>query len=142
MVRVFAIRAFFRFMKEERLSDDDLLTAISNLESGKGSDDLGAGVQKVRIARKGQGKSGGYRVLIAIKIGERAVFLHGYAKNDYGNISAKFLSLLREAAGEVLSRSEEQVELLIASGAWREIARSKSDETARDGIDEDSGEES
>jgi hypothetical protein len=35
---------------------------------------------KQRLARAGQGKSGGYRTVIAFRRGDRAVFLYGFAK--------------------------------------------------------------
>jgi hypothetical protein len=44
--------------------------------------DLGGGVIKQRIARKGGGKSGGFRALILLRAGERAFFVHGFAKSD------------------------------------------------------------
>ena len=37
---------------------------------------------KQRVARAGQGRSGGYRTLIAVRFEESAVFLFGFAKND------------------------------------------------------------
>jgi len=48
--------------------------------------DLGGGVIKQRIARPGQGKSGGFRMLIAFKAGAGAFFVHGFAKNERDNI--------------------------------------------------------
>jgi hypothetical protein len=41
--------------------------------------DLGGGVIKQRVARVGQGRSGGYRMLVAYRAGARAVFLYGFA---------------------------------------------------------------
>jgi hypothetical protein len=40
---------------------------------------LVGGVIKQRVARPGQGRSGGYRVLVAYRAGHRAVFLYGFA---------------------------------------------------------------
>ena len=41
---------------------------------------------KLRVARPGQGKSGGYRTLLAYRKSERSVFLYGFAKNERDNI--------------------------------------------------------
>jgi hypothetical protein len=48
--------------------------------------DLGGGVIKQRIARPGQGRSGGFRVLLAYRAEERTVFLYGFAKSERDNV--------------------------------------------------------
>src|ERR1700683_1838925 len=48
--------------------------------------DLGSGLLKQRVARAGEGRSGGYRTIIAYRAGDRAVFLYGFAKNERDNI--------------------------------------------------------
>jgi hypothetical protein len=48
--------------------------------------DLGGGVIKQRVARTGQGRSGGYRMLLAYREGHRAVFLYGFSKSERENI--------------------------------------------------------
>lgn len=45
--------------------------------------------------RKGQGKSGGYRTLIAFRRGDRAIFLYGFAKSDRENIDDGELKVWR-----------------------------------------------
>lgn len=42
---------------------------------------------KKRVPRSGGGKSGGYRTLLAARIGSRNVFLHGFSKSDKANIT-------------------------------------------------------
>ena len=44
---------------------------------------------KQHLARVGQGKSGGYRTVIAFRRGDRAVFLYGFAKNERSNIALR-----------------------------------------------------
>lgn len=41
---------------------------------------------KSRIARPGQGKSGGFRMLIATNKGSLWVFMYGFSKNERSNI--------------------------------------------------------
>jgi hypothetical protein len=60
--------------------------------------DLGAGVIKQRVARAGQGRSGGYRMLIAYRMKDLSVFLYGFAKNERDNIDGDELTTLREIA--------------------------------------------
>ena len=65
--------------------DDEALRATLN---GAYDADLGGGVFKYRLARKGEGTSGGARALIAMKVGQRAVLMFGFEKKDLANIPA------------------------------------------------------
>ncbi len=68
---------------EERMDVINLLAA--NPEAGVS---LGAGLRKVRIARRGGGKSGGYRVLHFYRSPDMPLFLLTvFAKNEKANIS-------------------------------------------------------
>ena len=66
------------------------------MERGLVDAELGGGVVKQRVARAGQGRSGGYRMLIAYRAGDRAVFLYGFAKRERENVDADELLTLRE----------------------------------------------
>jgi hypothetical protein len=50
--------------------------------------DLGGGLIKQRIARTGQGRSGGYRTLMAFRSKERTIFVYGFAKSERDNIES------------------------------------------------------
>lgn len=75
-----------KWAKKERLIDACLLKAIDEIKEGLIDADLGGGLVKKRIARKGEGKRGGHRVLLAFKDHERAVFIFGFSKNDRENL--------------------------------------------------------
>jgi len=64
---------------------------------------LGGGLIKQRTARPGQGKSGGYRTIIAYRRGDRAVFLFGFAKSERANLDDDELSYLRRIGRSYLS---------------------------------------
>ncbi len=66
-------RAFGQFARKERLEDRVLCEAIERAERGIVDADLGGGVIKQRVARPGQGRSGGYRTLIAFCAGRHPV---------------------------------------------------------------------
>lgn len=83
--------------------------------------DLGGGVIKQRIARKGGGKSGGFRALILLRIGERAFFVHGFAKSDHGNIRNDELAALKKLASELLNYDEAALAKAIAAGVLMEV---------------------
>ncbi len=119
--RVFETRWFQRFARKEKISDAVLLGAVVRAEKGQGDADLGGGVIKQRIARPGQGKSGGYRTIILFRRGERAVFVYGFAKSNRANIDAEEEKQFKEAARHVLRLTEKQIAKLVENGDFVEI---------------------
>ena len=61
---------------------------------------------KQRVARAGQGKSGGFRTLLGMRSNDRAIFLFGFAKSDLDNIEDDLLSNLRKIAARWLDAEE------------------------------------
>jgi hypothetical protein len=80
-VRIFKYARFSRFARKENINDDELLNIVDQLETGQPDADLGGGVFKIRVARPGEGKSGGYRIILFFKSGERAFYVHGFARD-------------------------------------------------------------
>ena len=64
-VSIFKTKLFARIARKERISDRSLAEAIERAERGLVDADLGGGLIKQRVAREGQGRSGGYRMLVA-----------------------------------------------------------------------------
>ena len=89
---------FARFADKEGITDSELREAVIRLETGQADADLGGGVYKVRIARAGEGKSGGYRVIVFFRSEERTFFHYGFAKSDRGNIDQGELRGFKERA--------------------------------------------
>lgn len=96
-------KEFARFARRAGLSDTDLCSAASQADRGIIDADLGGGVIKQRIARRGKGKSGGFRTIVLFKINDRAVFVYGFAKNERSNISLSELTAFRKLAAEILA---------------------------------------
>jgi hypothetical protein len=126
-VRVFKNKPFARFAKKAEIEDATLCDAIRDAERGLIAADLGGDVIKQRVARRGEGKSGGFRTLIVFRKGERAFFVHGFAKNEQDNITMKELVGLRELASKLLAYSDHEIEEAVASSALTEV---KCDEKA------------
>ena len=76
---------------------------------------------QAKVARVGQGRSGGYRILIAFHSKARAVFLYGFAKNERENIDNDELATLREIAAAWLTADTAQIERAIAEGTLQEV---------------------
>ena len=90
-MRLFKTKPFSRFVTQEGIADVVLWDAIRRAEAGLIDADLGGGVIKQRLARQGQGKSGGFRSIILFRRREMAFFVYGFAKNDRDNIDRREL---------------------------------------------------
>ena len=82
---------FIRRANDIGLTDEDRENLVfylaRNPEAGVS---LGGGLRKVRVARQGGGKSGGYRVLHFFRTPDMPIFLLTvFAKNEKANISQK-----------------------------------------------------
>jgi hypothetical protein len=120
-VRLFKNTWFNRFAKKEGITDDELREAANQLEAGQADADLGGGVYKVRLARPGEGKSGGYRVIVFFKSEERTVYVYGFAKADRANIGRDELRGFKHDAKTDLSLTDEQINARLTKGTLIEI---------------------
>jgi len=58
--------------------------------------------------RSGQGRSGGYRVLMAFRQDVRSVFLYGFAKSERANIDDAELATARMSPGAGLKPARDK----------------------------------
>jgi hypothetical protein len=121
-MRVFAMKSFRRFQRKEDLADGALLDTIQRAERGLIDAPLGGGLIKQRAARRGQGRSGGYRVIAAYRAGARAVFLYGFAKNEKDNIATDELAALRQIADDLLHAGDDELEQMVADDRLTELS--------------------
>lgn len=121
-------RAFARFARRERLPGAQLTMAVERLNEGSIDADLGGGLFKQRVARPGKGRSGGWRTIIVYRTGDRAVFVHGFAKSTKSNLSPKELAELKRLAGVVLAMRAKDMRTMIESGDWIEVDEDDGDE--------------
>jgi hypothetical protein len=119
-VRVFKTRTLAKFAQRNRISDTSLVAAIERAVRGLIDADLGGHVIKQRIARPGEGKRGGFRLLIGFGP-ERSVFLFGFAKNERENIEDAELKTLREIAQTFLKASQEKIDQALKDGTPVEV---------------------
>jgi hypothetical protein len=120
-VRVFATKVFGRFARKERLENKRLCEAIERAERGLIDANLGGGLLKQRVARKGRGRSGGYRTVIAYRASQRSVFLYGFAKNERDNIENWELDALRKLARQYLDYNDLQIVKAIEAAELKEV---------------------
>jgi hypothetical protein len=120
-VRVFKNTWFTRFAAKEAISDAELRDMVNQVEAGQSEADLGSGVYKVRVARPGEGKAGGYRIIVFFRSGERMFYVYGYAKSARANISDKELRFFKNSAKINLNLTDEQLKMRLEAGQWTEF---------------------
>ena len=120
-MRVFKTKPFARFASRHGISDEVLWMAVHRAKEGAIDADLGGGVIKQRLARKGEGKSGGFRSVILFRSGNRAFFVYGFAKSDRDNIRRNELQAFRKLADEMLSLDDRALAAARRNGTIMEI---------------------
>jgi len=114
-------KEFSRLARKFGIDDESLGTAIDDADRGLIEADLGSHLIKQRIARKGAGKSGGYRIIIYYRRASRSVFLHIFAKKAKANLNAAELEAYRDFARILDDLTERQLLELVDRRGWRVI---------------------
>lgn len=122
-MRVFKNKWFNRWARAEKISDAVLYWAAEDIVSGRVEANLGGSLFKKRIAKSGEGKSGGYRTIVGYKRpnSERIIFLYAFAKNERANISDKEEAALSIVAEAFISATDKQVRELLKKGTIWEV---------------------
>ena len=120
-VQILKTRWLARFARREGITDASLREAIERAENGLIDAYLGGGLIKQRVARKGQGRSGGYRMIVGYRVKDRAVFLLGFAKNERENIDNDELLSLREIAQNWFAADASRIQTELELGNLQEI---------------------
>ena len=121
MVRIFKDLEFARAAKKARIPDVALREAAVEADQGLVDAYLGGECIKKRIPRVGGGKRDGFRTILAFRRGERAIFIHIFAKNSIENVSKADLADLKIYAETLLGLTERGLEIAVGSGALIEI---------------------
>lgn len=116
---VFAFKDFVRFARKFDISDEDIWDVLGSQPDAN----LGGGLYKYRIARHGEGSRGGGRVLIALKVGSRAILMFAWEKKDMENIKPNELKAYRDLAKIYLGFTDSQMAKLVKDRVLVQIFR-------------------
>ena len=120
-MQTFKTKAFARFADREGLEDVALCEAMQRVQSGRIDANLGGGVIKQRIARKGGGRSGGFRTIVLFRQGDLAFFVYGFAKSNRENLRRNELETFRLLADEYLALDQAGLTAAQSVGAIIEV---------------------
>src|SRR4249920_3915358 len=113
---IYTTRWFDRWARKQGLTTSSLCIAVHEMTNGLFDADLGGGLFKKRVARPGQGKSGGFRTLIATNKGSRWIFVFGFPKNERGNIDQDEEDALKKLATHLLSLTSKAIDTAVHAG--------------------------
>jgi hypothetical protein len=118
---IYKTRWFNHWARKQGLSTPSLCAAVREMTAGLYEADLGGGLLKKRIARPGQGKSGGFRTLVATNKGNRWIFVYGFPKNERSNIDKDEQEALRKLAAHLLSLTAQALGKAQRAGELMEV---------------------
>lgn len=119
-------KPFAKWADKHNILEDEIALALNALalnevQAGNFEANLGGHIYKKRIRFSGQGKSSSGRTIICYKKGDRAILIHGFAKNEKPNITKKELQAFKEFAKVLLGFSKNEIEFAIKNGVLIEV---------------------
>jgi hypothetical protein len=118
---IYKTRWFERWARKQGLTTPSLCAAVREMKAGLYEADLGSGLLKKRIARLGQGKSGGFRTLVATNKVSRWVFVFGFPKNERSNIDKDEEEALKKLSVHLLSLTTQAIGKAQRDGELMEV---------------------
>ena len=112
---------FSKWASKQDLSLEDLSSALDEVIHGAFEANLGGSILKKRIRFQGQGKSGSARTIICYQREDRAIFIHGFSKNEKANLTTKELKAFKELAKVLLGLSSDSLNIAIKNGDFIEV---------------------
>lgn len=120
-LQVLATQPFARWMRRNKVVDDDLFAATEEMVAGLIDADLGGHIVKKRVALQGRGKSSGARTIVTTKFGRKWIYLFGFEKNERSNIDSSELKALQELAKIYLDLTDAETKSAIDEGKLVEL---------------------
>ncbi|TRZ96602.1 MAG: type II toxin-antitoxin system RelE/ParE family toxin [Rhodocyclaceae bacterium] len=119
---------FDRWARKQGLTAPSLCAAVREMANGLYDADRGGNLFKKRIARPGQGKSGGFRTLVASNKGNRWIFVFGFPKNERSNIDKDEEEALKKLAAHLLALPVQSLVTALRAGELMEVNCDAQDE--------------
>jgi hypothetical protein len=120
-VQVFKTKAFGRFQRKQHIHDKALLAAVARAERGLIDARLRGCLLKQRVARQGEGRSGGFRTVIAYRSGDRQPSSTASPRAGRANISNADERDLQDYAKMILDLDDRGIATMIAGNELKEV---------------------
>ncbi|WP_374763679.1 type II toxin-antitoxin system RelE/ParE family toxin [Yunchengibacter salinarum] len=118
-MKIWKLKSFARDARREGVEERALELAARDVAAGHYEARLSASIAKKRVARKGAGKRGGFRTIVAFENRQRSliIFLEIYAKSSKSNVTKKEIAAFETVAKSLLNATSDQIRTLIDTGA-------------------------
>jgi hypothetical protein len=120
-MEIYVTKEFARLARKNDVSEADLIEAVRRAMDGLIDANIGAHLIKQRVARKGGGRRGGFRTIVFLMEGDRAVFLHLFEKSRQANLSDHEQETYREFARNLAALTKPAFRKLVEKRKWKEI---------------------
>jgi len=120
-MNAYMTKTFKKWAEHNKIKNKSLRRCLDEIENGSADANLGANLYKQRVALQGQGKSGSHRVILAVKIRDKAFFLYGFSKSAQDNLSTKELKAYKLIAKKFLTMNEVEIQHHINSKVLSEV---------------------
>jgi hypothetical protein len=114
-------KQFDKWISKQEIQNNELKNALNELELGNFDANLGTHLFKKRVRFICKGKRSSGRTIICYKRDDRAIFIHGFAKKEKDNLSAKELLIFKELSKILLALSLTEIEIAIKNGDLVEV---------------------
>ncbi|MBU1086964.1 MAG: type II toxin-antitoxin system RelE/ParE family toxin [Candidatus Omnitrophica bacterium] len=108
-------------LKNEKINKKEYIQELFDSFHKYKKDNLGAKLYKIRIARSGEGKSGGYRNIIFWEQRKAVIAVYIFAKGDKDNISNEELKYLKILAQQYETLTEKLINKAVKEKILEEI---------------------
>ncbi len=113
-------KSFQRDLKGYHLDDEYVKDVLEDIFKGRAIP-LGSKLYKIRAAKEGRGKSGGFRNIFFWKQEELIVFCLLFEKNEQDNLTADEKKALKILSEEYAQLTESEINILIKNNKFKEI---------------------
>jgi hypothetical protein len=113
-------KAFQRDLNDNHLDDGYVKKVLEDILKGR-STPLGFKMYKIRAAKEGRGKSGGFRNIFFWKRNERIIFCLLFGKNEQDDINADERRALKILSDEYDRLTENEIGTLLKNNQLKEI---------------------
>ncbi len=117
-------KSFQRDLKNNNLNDKYIKEVLEDIFKGRATS-LGSKMYKIRSAKDGQGKSGGFRNIFFWKKDEHIVFCLLFGKNEQNNLTADEHKALKILSNEYNKFTEKEIDAAIKNNQFKEIHHDK-----------------
>ena len=107
-------------MKGNKLDDKYLHDVLDDIFNGR-AQYLGSKMYKIRDARKGQGKSGGFRNIFFLEKNELIIFCLLFSKNEKDNLSQNERKALKLLSDDYSNHTESEINTKSENKDFKEI---------------------